>query len=265
MMFLLNCSGQTGNRFRSLSSLIALGIELGQNVVCPVVQKELIENIKLEQDRSIKIKFYYNSIWYLAAKIISKISFIKDEISLFGGKIIIFTDWLSFARPELLEKYYTKIKNYFDFKEEFKEICEKKLPLKKYGEELVAVHLRRGDYKNWHNGEYYYSIDKYIKQLTTLYEENRNISFVIFSNEVIDSSLFNNLPYNVTFMKGTAQEDLCCMSLCDYIIGPPSTYSAWAGYIGNKKLIWMKERDRIYKFSEFENVPNSMATTKNFW
>ena len=47
MLFLLNGSGQTGNRYRSLSSLMALGIETCQNVVCPVVPKGLLENLNL--------------------------------------------------------------------------------------------------------------------------------------------------------------------------------------------------------------------------
>lgn len=265
MLFLLNGSGQTGNRYRSLSSLMALGIETCQNVVCPVVPKGLLENLNLISDEMIDVKFYYNSILELTSKIVSKI-FNKNKIRIPGSKTVIFTDWISFARPELLQKHYIKIKKYFDFTDSFKSDCRNKLPQKFHKEELlIAVHLRMGDYKEWSGGKYFYDIGTFIQQMNSLYTENNRVCFVIFSNEVIDRSLFEGLPYRVIFMNGSAQEDLCCMSQCDYIIGPPSTYSAWAGYIGNKKLIWMKDKNHVYKLEEFKNVPESMATTKDFW
>lgn len=265
MLFLLNGSGQTGNRYRSLSSLMALGIETCQNVVCPVVPKGLLENLNLISDEMIDVKFYYNSILELTSKIVSKI-FNKNKIRIPGSKTVIFTDWISFARPELLQKHYIKIKKYFDFTDSFKSACRNKLPQKFHKEELlIAVHLRMGDYKEWSGGKYFYDIGTFIQQMNSLYTENNRVCFVIFSNEVIDRSLFEGLPYRVIFMNGSAQEDLCFMSQCDYIIGPPSTYSAWAGYIGNKKLIWMKDKNHVYKLEEFKNVPESMATTKDFW
>ncbi len=265
MLFLLNGTGQTGNRFRSLSSLMALGIETGQNVTCPVVQKELLENLNLISDEMIDVKFYYNSILELISKIVSKF-FCKDRIRIPGSKTVVYTDWISFARPELLKKHYTQIKKYFDFTDSFKTNCRNKLPKKNNEEELlIAVHLRMGDYKEWNDGKYYYNVDTFIQQMNSFYVENQQVCFVIFSNEIIDRSQFEKLPYRVKFMNGSVQEDLCCMSLCDYIIGPPSTYSAWAGYIGNKKLIWMKEKNYVYKLEEFKNVPESMATTKDFW
>ena len=266
MILLLNGSGQTGNRLRSLSSLVALGLETGQDVICPVVKKTVLENLRLHKKGKIKINFFYSRIFDYLSRIISKLCKKTKKNIRINKKINIFTDWISFANPELCNKHYDKIKEYFDFKDEFKKKCEKLLPTKSTGDLcLIAVHLRMGDYKEWKDGKYYYSISTFVNQMNSLYNEKPNSHFVVFSNEIIDKTIFENVPYGVTFMNGTAQEDLCCMSLCDYIIGPPSTYSAWAGYIGNKELIWMKEDDVIYKFSDFQNVVESMKETKIFW
>lgn len=267
MLILLNESGQTGNRLRSLSSLVALGLENHQNVYCPVVPREFFEYFKLRfsTECDIKVNFSYNSFLSVFIKVIRMVSRGKD-IKLCKGKITIFMDWISFAKPELNQIHYQRIKEFFDFTDEFKKSCKTKLPEKKDDSEiLVGVHLRRGDYRHWRNGAYYFEVEEFIQQMRFLYRENRKIHFIIFSNEIIDPSIFEREPYKVSFMKGNAYEDLCCMSLCEYIIGPPSTFSSWAGYIGNKKLVWMKEKNHCYSFREFQEVPDSMLTTKAFW
>lgn len=267
MLILLNESGQIGNRLRSLSSLVALGLENKQAVICPVVPREYFEYFKLHFDGNseIKVSLSYNPAFSTFTKIVGKVSKGRT-INVMKGRIEVFTDWISFAMPELSKKYYPQIREFFGFTNEFSQFCKTKIPLKKHNsEKLVAVHLRRGDYKNWRNGVYYYEIEQFIQQMRFLYTENNNVHFVIFSNEVINQSIFDGEPYDISFMTGNAYEDLCCMSLCDYIIGPPSTFSAWAGYMGDKELVWMKKKDYCYSFSEFQNVPNSMSTTKEFW
>ncbi len=267
MLILLNESGQTGNRLRSLSSLVALGLEMHQDVYCPVVPKEFFEYFKMQFSTKcdIRVNFSCNSFFSEFIKVV-RIACGNKDIKLNNGKITIFTDWISFAKPELNQIHYQRIKDFFDFTEEFKKSCKTKMPEKKYDSEmLVGVHLRRGDYQNWKNGAYYFEVEEFIQQMRFLYAENNKIHFVIFSNEIIDVSIFEREPYDVSLMKGNAYEDLCCMSLCDYIIGPPSTFSSWAGYIGNKKLVWMKEKNHCYGFSEFQSVPDSMLTTKAFW
>lgn len=66
-------------------------------------------------------------------------------------------------------------------------------------------------------------------------------AFVICSNEEIDLSSFNEL--NVFKGQGHFVADLHSLSLCDYIAGPPSTFSMWASFYGQKPL-WQIENAR---------------------
>lgn len=101
--------------------------------------------------------------------------------------------------------------------------------------------------------------------MMSIYRENRNVQFLIFTNDKIEEDAFIGKGFQVHFMNGSAFEDLCTMSMCDYIFGPPSTYSAWAGYIGNKQVAWLRNKSHVYKLNEFERVPESMEKTKQFW
>ena len=57
-------------------------------------------------------------------------------------------------------------------------------------------------------------------------------------------------------------EDLYALSICDYILGPPSTFSMWASFYGGVPLrfikhsndkIFLREFSRIISQDVFEN------------
>lgn len=105
----------------------------------------------------------------------------------------------------------------------------------------VGIHIRRGDYKVWNNGNYYYDDEVYndkIEQFCNLFT-NKKILFVIFSNE--DVTLKPNHDYIIS--KCQWYEDHSLLSLCDYIMGPPSTFTLWSSFIGNVPLMWIKNKN----------------------
>ncbi len=104
---------------------------------------------------------------------------------------------------------------------------------------VVAVHIRKGDYKTYNNGIWYYSDEEYcrfMEGLLGLEEFNQsNVGFLVCSNEKLNDDFyqkFNIIPATNHFI-----EDLYAMAKCDYIIGPPSTFSAWASFYGNVPLL----------------------------
>lgn len=267
MIILLNESGQLGNRLRSLSNLLALSIETNQTIWCPVVPDELKKyiNMKVQTKKIPTIYFSYSRIMSLMVKCVSKVGFWKTSPPA-THKINIYADWISFAKPELTYKHYDVLAEYFGFREEFVQHCSGLLPQKNNENEIrIAVHLRRNDYKYWNGGKYYYENSVFINQMMSIYRENPNVQFLIFTNDKIEEDEFIGKGFQVHFMNGSAFEDLCTMSMCDYIFGPPSTYSAWAGYIGNKKVAWLRNKSHVYKLNEFERVPESMEKKKQFW
>lgn len=100
---------------------------------------------------------------------------------------------------------------------------------------IVGVHLRRGDYKYWCNGEFYFEDEVYKKYMDELRQElgDKKVVFLLFSNEAINESYFMSNEYVVEIAKGTAVQDLYTQSSCDYLIGPPSTFSGVASLLGN--------------------------------
>lgn len=118
---------------------------------------------------------------------------------------------------------------------------------------LVGVHIRRLDYKTFLCGRYYYEDSVYRREMAHVLEmmkgESRETRFIVFSDETIDESHFVGLP--CYFAHGTAVEDQWMMSQCDYLMGPPSTFSAWASFMGRVPLARMWNKDYELKPEDF--------------
>lgn len=102
---------------------------------------------------------------------------------------------------------------------------------------IIGVHIRRGDYKEWKNGNYYYSDDAWVgimKQIETqLADKGYSCKFLLCSNETLRFK-YEGKSYQMTNSDGIT--DLCALSCCDMLVGPPSTYSQWASFINDVPL-----------------------------
>lgn len=97
---------------------------------------------------------------------------------------------------------------------------------------VFGIHIRRGDYKEWEDGKFFYDDITYqnvINQSKFLFGESK-VLYLIFSNELINF----NLPENSIVSNNPWYVDHYIMGICDYVIGPPSTFTLWATYIGPK-------------------------------
>lgn len=119
---------------------------------------------------------------------------------------------------------------------------------------LVGVHIRRGDYASWHGGKYLYGDETYaalmlyIKRLLSQ-EFGKEVKFVICSNETVDLSAYPDL--DAVCPKGSYMEDINTLSGCDYLIGPPSTFSGWASFYGDTPLFVMKDAKALPSLEDF--------------
>lgn len=111
---------------------------------------------------------------------------------------------------------------------------------------MVGVHIRRGDYKEWRNGAYYFDYEVYarfMKQIAGLFPQKK-VGFYIASNEPVpDTAAFDGLC--VYHGLGGAAHDLFALQISDYIIGPPSTFSKWASVMGGTPLHIIYDRDEV--------------------
>lgn len=109
---------------------------------------------------------------------------------------------------------------------------------------VVGVHIRRKDYRTYRNGTWFYSDEDYvlfIKKVQALTSfQNKSVAFFICSDEKINYSVFSHL--NIIKSTSNIIEDLYTLSMCHYVIGPPSTYSAWASFYGKVPILHITDK-----------------------
>ena len=94
----------------------------------------------------------------------------------------------------------------------------------------LGVHIRRGDYKEWRDGQYYFDDETYarhINRFAAMYPE-RDVHVYLSTNDgMVTEERFQQLcpQVHIHHLHGSAPEDLFMLSECDYLIGPPSTFS----------------------------------------
>ena len=138
---------------------------------------------------------------------------------------------------------------------------------------IIGVHIRHGDYKTWRGGRHYYTFQDFhtfMLQIKKLYTSHK-VAFFISSNTQVDTSIFdgchcfkfNNEPSGDIL-------DLYTLSACDLIIGPWSTYSRWASFIGEVPLCFIKDRNQIIQKDDFSIINDfyhfkNGESTEDYW
>ena len=214
---------------------------------------------------------------YLFAKMLIKLQLIKcffldeptdvtpDVLAELKRHRMVAIDGWQFRFPELFMKYRTEIKDMFAFKSlvlnKIKSFLEEHA--KADGADVrLAVHIRRGDYKVWMGGKYFFNDDVYIEHIRQFLDNFpvKKVSVFICTND-------RNLNVNcyrealglksIYCPKGNEAEDLCLLSQCDYIIGVKSTFSLMAAFYNNRPIYWIMDKNaplQLSNFSSFEKL-----------
>jgi hypothetical protein len=97
---------------------------------------------------------------------------------------------------------------------------------------VVGVHLRRGDYRIFVGGRFFYTVEQYVRLMQRIQGlfDGRRVHFLVCSNEEPAKEAFSK--FTVCSGSGQFIEDLYALARCDFIVGPPSTFSAWASFYG---------------------------------
>ena len=268
MIFVVNADGQLCNRLLLLAHAYATGLETNQ-ITVHVVAKDIQKDIRLF-GKSLKIlnlntkKLYdlcnkvMNSLFKIRYSDRNNLNKIELKQKKFHQKgIHILDNWyyrdydslfkhrdevISAFRPQA--EYEVKVEAFIsDIKERFNEY------------KIVGVHIRRGDYKYWRCGKYYYSNDTYDRWMSELVKSsNQKLIFILFSNEKISTKDFKNCSALIMNGPNHPIEDVYAMAKCDYIFGPPSTYSWWAAFYGGKKYLTMYSEKQSISEQDFTFV-----------
>ncbi len=176
-------------------------------------------------------------------------------------KILIIRDGGHFYRDNVnLIKHRKKLLKVFRPKDIFIKNLENNIyQNKKVNSILVGVHLRKYDYRTIRNGEFFITDEQYKffmdKMELLLSKENKKAQFLLCSDEKIDLQNFDGL--NVFSGTGHLIEDLYSFAKCDYLMGPPSSYTMWASFYGNVNLLMLTSSTSIESLDQFE-VTNSI-------
>jgi len=118
---------------------------------------------------------------------------------------------------------------------------------------LVGVHIRAGDYASHLNGRYYYTVQDYLhvmRSAAALFPGKR-VGFLICSNSVLDPEMFKEMHCH--FGPNHHLQDMYAFAECDYIIGPPSTYTLWASFYGNVPLYFIQDPNKPVTLDMFKD------------
>ena len=145
--------------------------------------------------------------------------------------------------------------------------------IRKESDLVVGIHIRHGDYKTFYGGRYYYTLEefhRFMLRIQSLYK-HQQVAFFISSNEAVDTGFFEGCRC-YRFGKEPSGDilDLYTLSLCDRILGPWSTYSRWASFIGEVPLCFIEDKDQQFTDDSFSIVTDfhhfaNGKSTEDFW
>lgn len=160
--------------------------------------------------------------------------FVGERIeSLKKSKLVLFLSGWPCIPIEIIEKHSEEIRKYFSLVNKHALRVRDFIDFARtHGDFLVGIHIRQGDYKEWNGGTYYFETDIYVRLMRKISEKhkNKNITFVICSNEDQNWSLFKEFTFFAG--PGDAVCDMYSLAECDEIYGPQSSFSAWASFYG---------------------------------
>ena len=204
--------------------------------------------------------------WYLFAKYMSAIGLLPTasfkyadcdraalECKMLRHRHIVVSGW-NVRFYDLFLKYRQEICDLFTLDSKYTEPVKEKM----HKAETVqcamvnglrlGVHIRRGDYAQWGDGKYYYADEVYaahINRFAQMHPEAAVHVYLSTNDAGVTAEKFQTLcpQVHIHHLQGSAPEDLFMLSECDYLIGPPSTFSLVAAMYRDLPLYRMDTAD----------------------
>lgn len=135
------------------------------------------------------------------------------------------------------EKYFNHIEKDIrkDFSFDNQIIHECQSHLKTLGDEVISLHIRRGDYLNLQSYHYNIPLEHYEVALSKL----PNVPVLIFSDDpewCSAQELFAPNRFNVSFTENVTY-DMCLMTLCSHHIIANSSFSWWGAWLSKSNHV----------------------------
>ena len=203
---------------------------------------------------------YHNFLVYLFAKYAEKLGLLtsvafdeegmnyeNEERQMLTHTHLVVEGW--YARwYDLFLKYKQEIVRLFAFNESVTSPVDALLGSLPEHTLRLGVHIRRGDYRTWHNGKYYYTDEQYlsyVQQFLAMHARQSVAVFICGNDPELNQEQFRQSLQGCTvvFPEGNPGEDLYLLSRCDYLIGAPSTFTLVASMYHDTPLCWIENAD----------------------
>ena len=182
--------------------------------------------------------------------------------------------WQTRTDTRYLQQALPELKKIFLPKKDITDKADKMMKqIREKADFVVGIHIRHGDYKSFCHGRFYYTLEEYhhfMLQIQDLYKDKR-VAFFISSNETFSTDLFEGCNC-YKFGKEPSGDilDLHTLSLCDLMLGPWSTYSRWASFIGEVPLCFIENKEQKLRKDDFSVVKDFFhfengKSTEDIW
>ncbi len=171
------------------------------------------------------------------------------------AKALLFRAW-DLRCPKSLERQQERVREILNPNDSAKDSANETISqLRERFDCIVGVHARRGDYKEYLGGIHYHSWDSYrgwiiqTKHLMEISGKSR-VGFLLCSDDYPDYSTFDDLPVSFGDSKSVIT-DLHSLSLCDYNLGPPSSFGTWLSWHGQVPRLQVEGGALIESIDQF--------------
>jgi hypothetical protein len=168
------------------------------------------------------------------------------------AKVVFIHGWRIRA-PESVRRHANLIREYFRPIAALEQAGRRPVErLRQKSDVVVGVHVRLGDNWKWHGGKYFFPVSHYVTWMQELAGQfpGRKVSFLICSDEPRNEGEFPGL--SVGLGPGSVVGDLQALAQCDFIMGPPSTFTQWASFYGNHPMLSLDSGDQRVELKNFQ-------------
>jgi hypothetical protein len=119
---------------------------------------------------------------------------------------------------------------------------------------VVGVHIRHGDYREHLGGRFFWPVPQYaafMARMVALLAPAR-VGFMVCSNAVHGREDFHGFTWRAG--PGHLVSDQQALAGCDWILGPPSSFSSWAAYVGRSRLLRLEDPLLPFHLEDFQSL-----------
>jgi len=128
--------------------------------------------------------------------------------------------------------------------------------LRAAGRTPVGVHLRMGkDYQEFFGGRWHFPLESYLGWMSRflVLAPGQNTVFVVCADSPLSEGTFGSLP--VTYARRSMEEDFALLMGCDRVMGTVSSFSQMACFLGQKPLQVFQSAEQVLGSLENCRVP----------